>query len=43
MNRISQKEYFYLRSTDAIEPRNYRSPKIHIPDWLLRPIVLFIN
>ena len=39
----SQKEYFYLRSTDAIAPRIYGLPKIHKPDWPLRPIVSFIN
>ena len=32
-----------LRSTNAIAPRIYRLPKIHKPDWPLRPIVSFIN
>ena len=40
---FSQKEYFYLRSTDAIAPRIYGLPKIHKPDWPLRPTVSFIN
>ena len=43
IDRLSQKEYFYLRSTDAIAPRIYGLPKIHKPDWPLRPIVSFIN
>ena len=43
IDRLSQKEYFYLRSTDAIVPRIYGLPKIHKPDWPLRPIVSFIN
>ena len=43
IDRLSQKEYFYLRSTDGIAPRIYGLPKIHKPDWPLRPIVSFIN
>ena len=43
IDRLSQKEYFYLRSTDAIALRIYGLPKIHKPDWPLRPIVSFIN
>ena len=43
IDSLSQKEYFYLRSTDAIAPRIYGLPKIHKPDWPLRPIVSFIN
>ena len=43
IDRLSQKEYFYLRSTDAIAPRIYGLPKIHKPNWRLRPIVSFIN
>ena len=35
IDRLSQKEYFYLRSTDAIAPRIYGLPKIHKPDWPL--------
>ena len=40
---LSQKEYFYLQSTDAIVPCIYGLPKIHKPDWPLQPIVSFIN
>ena len=43
IDRLYQKEYFYLRSTDAIAPRIYGLTKIHKPDWRLRPIVSFIN
>ena len=43
IDRLSQKDYFYLRSTDAIAPRIYGLPKIHKSDWPLRPIVSFIN
>ena len=43
IDHLSQKKYFYLRSTDAIAPRIYGLPKIHKPDWPLRPIVSFIN
>ena len=32
-----------MRSTDVIAPRIYGLPKIHKPDWPLRPIVSFIN
>ena len=32
-----------MRSTDAIAPRIYGLPKVHKPDWPLRPIVSFIN
>ena len=43
IDRLSQKEYFYLRSTDAIAPRIFGLRKIHKPDWPLGPIVFFIN
>ena len=42
-DRISQYEYYYSRSTDAIAPRIYGLPKIHKLNCPLRPIVSFIN
>ena len=41
--RISQMQYYQLRSTDATAPRLYGLPKIHKKDIPMRPIVSFIN
>ena len=41
--RITQIQYYQLRSTDATAPRLYGLPKIHKKDITIRPIVSFEN
>ena len=41
--RISQMQYYQLRSTDATAPRLYGLPKIHKKDIPMRSMVSFIN
>ena len=41
--RITQTQYYHLRSTDAAAPRLYGLPKIHKEGIPMRPIVSFID
>ena len=41
--RITQSQYYYLRSTDANAPRIYGLLKVHKTGMPLRPIVSFID
>ena len=42
-NKISEKTYKLLRSSDGLAPRLHGLPKIHKEGVFLRPIVSFVN